>query len=287
MDPDASPASPAETTEATAEYTMGQAVQFKVGKNTVAGEVVAINENDYTVKDAAGKRHLLDISEIIGPAEEIQPEAVKEPAEPTEPTGDDTKPFAAGDMVDWGTGTGEFIRLNAAGRQVLVLNDAGVKEWVPVADLEHAAAAPAEEPEEPAEPAEPEEPTSAPAADGPAEIKKGSRVSWLGAKGKVCNGTVTARKGDELSILGDDKKPYKMNAEDLIPFEEAAAPAAAAPAATSGGKVCPHKGGTFGKDFDKFGKDCDACPTATWNGCEKANGAAKAPAPAPAAGKKK
>ena len=219
--------------------------------------------------------------------EEPEADPADEPAEPEEPADEEPDDIKKGDAVIWEDNgedcTGTVVRLNDAGTKALVLNDeSGGKEWVNVDALSTAEDADPDEPEEPAEPEEPEEPADdepkKPGKKGDPVYKKGETISWVDGK-KTRTGKVTGVDGTNLTVKDDDGDEYDVEVGEVIPFDAKAdakkpgkaeeKPAAKKGDGKKGDVKCP-AGGTFGKDVDKFGKKCDACPH--WDACEAAHG---------------
>ena len=199
-----------------------------------------------------------DLVRRVEEAEEPEDEPEDEPAEPEE--------FAAGDHVEWETGTGTISRMNEAGTKALIVTAEKEKVWFAVDSLMKAE-------EEPAPKAKTKAAAPAPKvkADAKPKYKKGEEVSWMDGK-KTKSGKVIAVDGTTLTVKHANGDKVEVEADDLIPFDGGDPEPEAKPAAKKGGKsggTCPHKGGTFGKDVDKYGKECDACPQ--WEACEAAS----------------
>lgn len=93
----------------------------------IVGKILKIDANDdATVKDAAGKKHVVDVDDL----ERVE----EEPGEATE--GEEVPTFTVGDLVEWdeGSESGQITKIHSSGEKAKVKNG-DAETWVPIAEL--------------------------------------------------------------------------------------------------------------------------------------------------------
>jgi hypothetical protein len=184
--------------------------------------------------------------------EEPKPEPEPEPGESDEFNKDDRVTFKKGKK----TITGEITKVK--GDSAIVTDEEGNDHTIDLAELAHV------------------EPEPEPEPEGSDEIpfEKGDTVKWIEDGEEL--------EGEFVSINSAGTKARVKDSDDTLHWVSIAEVEKAKPAKTKptsklaskkSDEECPHKGGTFGEDCDKYDDECDNCPF--WKACYKVLSAKK------------